>query len=366
MISSFRAIDGCASASTTHDGVSDKLNTIQVFVGVVGGPLLATRVPSDVTPRDLAAFLHFADGFADRDLRAISGTGHVLPLDTPLGTACKVRDPTVRFTGRLRGGADGGGGAVTTIAAEIAARIKGHRLSAEAAAQRASDEHDAVKQFAAKVQQYEYLAMMHEAKAEQYEAEAKQYEDGTPQKAKAEMDKTKAEMNKTKAEMDKAEAKMNKATAERDDDAKARAKTEYETAAKLHRALVDQMAGQAATGGGGGGAGECVSAFPLWRNPVARCLTRCSSPRRDNPLIVRAPARPPAEGGGAAGECLRRVRVCVRNTHPRCPSVPLLAPTCSADHSFFDSCASFRLHTLSISGVHSGQSSQIGCAPCHI
>ena len=162
MISSFRAIDGCASASTTHDGVSDKLNTIQVFVGVVGGPLRATRVPSDVTPRDLAAFLHFADGFADRDLRAISGTGRVLPLDTPLGTACKVRDPTVRFTGRLRGGADGGGGAAaaTPVADDIAkakARAEGHRARADAASVRASDVTDPVIKEGHRIAQYENL-----------------------------------------------------------------------------------------------------------------------------------------------------------------------------------------------------------------
>ena len=221
----------------------------------------ATRVPSDVTPRDLAAFLHFADGFADRDLRAISGTGRVLPLDTPLGTACKVRDPTVRFTGRLRGGADGGGGAAaaTPAADDIAkakARAEGHRARADAASVRASGVTDPVIKEGHKIEQYEAEAKMYEAKAEQYEAEAKQYEDGTPQKAKAEMDKAEAKMNKTKAEMDKAEAKMNKATAERGDDAKARAKAEYETAAKLHRALVEARRRRAAA------TAVLVSVFP--------------------------------------------------------------------------------------------------------
>ena len=239
MISSFQAIDGCASASTTHDGVSDKLNTIQVFVGVVGGPLRATRVPSDVTPRDLAAFLHLAEGIPDHDLKAISGLGRVLPTDTPLGAVCEGRDITVRFTGRLRGGADGGGGAAATtpVADDIAkakARAEGHRSVAEAAAARATVATDPVEKQEAKAEQYE-------AEAKQYEAEAKQYEDGTPQKASAEMNKVeakqnkaKAEMNKAKAEMDKAEAKMNKAEAENKHAAVARAQAEYDAAAKLY------------------------------------------------------------------------------------------------------------------------------------
>ena len=83
------------------------------------------------------------------------------------------------------------------------------------------------------------------------------------------------------------------------------------SAARLEVFLKTDGVTVGAAGGGGAAPDAAAAAAGTVETPLRASAKVPEGTTEDNPLIVRAPARPPAEGGGAAGECFAPAIACL-------------------------------------------------------